>query len=51
MDVPTFRSGKVTEVEGWEATRRLKSNLATHDIPIIALSAQVAEAARLLISG
>src|SRR3989441_1382151 len=27
-------------VDGWEATRRLKSNSATRDIPIIALSAQ-----------
>ena len=26
-------------VDGWEATRRLKSNLQTRDIPIIALSA------------
>ncbi len=26
-------------IDGWEATRRLKSNPRTHDIPIIALSA------------
>jgi CheY-like chemotaxis protein len=26
-------------MDGWEATRRLKSNPATRDIPIIALSA------------
>jgi CheY-like chemotaxis protein len=26
-------------VDGWEATRRLKGNPQTHDIPIIALSA------------
>jgi CheY-like chemotaxis protein len=26
-------------MDGWEATRRLKANPATHDIPIIALSA------------
>ena len=26
-------------IDGWEATRRLKSNPATRDIPIIALSA------------
>jgi CheY-like chemotaxis protein len=26
-------------VDGWEATRRLKANPQTHDIPIIALSA------------
>ena len=26
-------------VDGWEASRRLKSNPATHDIPIIALTA------------
>jgi len=26
-------------VDGWEATRRLKSNPQTHDIPVIALSA------------
>jgi CheY-like chemotaxis protein len=28
-------------VDGWEASRRLKSNPATHDIPIIALTAHV----------
>jgi two-component system, cell cycle response regulator DivK len=27
------------EIDGWEATRRLKADLATRDIPIIALSA------------
>ncbi|OKO71716.1 chemotaxis protein CheY [Bradyrhizobium sp. NAS80.1] len=27
------------EIDGWEATRRLKANPATRDIPIIALSA------------
>src|SRR5262249_15937424 len=26
-------------VDGWEAARRLKDNLQTHDIPIIALTA------------
>ena len=26
-------------IDGWEATRRLKANPATRDIPIIALSA------------
>ena len=26
-------------IDGWEATRRLKSNPQTHDIPVIALSA------------
>jgi two-component system cell cycle response regulator DivK len=26
-------------VDGWEATRRLKSNVQTRDIPVIALSA------------
>ena len=26
-------------VDGWEASRRLKNKLATHDIPIIALTA------------
>ena len=27
------------EIDGWEATRRLKADPATRDIPIIALSA------------
>jgi CheY-like chemotaxis protein len=27
------------EIDGWEATRRLKADPATHDIPIIGLSA------------
>ena len=27
------------EIDGWEATRRLKSNIATRNIPIVALTA------------
>ena len=33
-------------VDGWEATRRLKSNPDTRDIPIIALSAHALAGAR-----
>jgi two-component system cell cycle response regulator DivK len=33
-------------VDGWEATRRLKSNAATGAIPIIALTAHVMEGSR-----
>jgi len=33
-------------VDGWEATRRLKSNSATRDIPIIALSAHALAGSR-----
>jgi CheY-like chemotaxis protein len=33
-------------IDGWEATRRLKSNPATRDIPIIALSAHALAGAR-----
>lgn len=33
-------------IDGWEATRRLKSNPQTHDIPIIALSAHALAGAR-----
>jgi len=28
-------------VDGWEATRRLKANPATHDIPVVAFTAHV----------
>jgi two-component system, cell cycle response regulator DivK len=33
-------------IDGWEATRRLKSNSQTRDIPIIALSAHALAGAR-----
>jgi CheY-like chemotaxis protein len=33
-------------IDGWEATRRLKANPATRDIPIIALSAHALAGAR-----
>src|SRR5215470_5435630 len=33
-------------IDGWEATRRLKGNPQTHDIPIIALSAHALEGDR-----
>jgi CheY-like chemotaxis protein len=33
-------------VDGWEATRRLKNNPATRDIPVIALSAHALAGAR-----
>ena len=33
-------------IDGWEATRRLKSNPETRDIPIIALSAHALAGAR-----
>jgi two-component system, cell cycle response regulator DivK len=33
-------------MDGWEATRRLKSNPATRDIPIIALTGHVIERSR-----
>jgi CheY-like chemotaxis protein len=33
-------------IDGWEATRRLKSNPQTHDIPIIALSAHALAGSR-----
>ncbi len=33
-------------VDGWEASRRLKSDAATHDIPIIALTAHAMTGSR-----
>lgn len=33
-------------VDGWEATRRLKSNPETHEIPVIALSAHAVSGTR-----
>jgi CheY-like chemotaxis protein len=33
-------------IDGWEATRRLKSNPQTRDIPVIALSAHALAGAR-----
>jgi CheY-like chemotaxis protein len=33
-------------IDGWEATRRLKSNPATRDIPVIALSAHALAGSR-----
>jgi CheY-like chemotaxis protein len=33
-------------IDGWEATRRLKSNPDTHDIPVIALSAHALAGSR-----
>ena len=33
-------------IDGWEATRRLKGNPQTHDIPVIALSAHALAGAR-----
>jgi len=33
-------------MDGWEATKRIKANPATHDIPIIALTGHVIERSR-----
>jgi two-component system cell cycle response regulator DivK len=33
-------------VDGWEASRRLKNNPATHDIPVIALTAHAMSGSR-----
>jgi len=37
---------EMPEMDGWEATRRLKADAQTRDIPVIALSAHVMEGAR-----
>jgi CheY-like chemotaxis protein len=37
---------ELPDVDGWEATRRLKSNPQTRDIPIIALSAHALSGSR-----
>jgi len=37
---------EMPEMDGWEATRRLKANPQTRDIPVIALSAHVLGGAR-----
>jgi len=37
---------EMPEMDGWEATRRLKSDERTRSIPVVALSAHVMEGAR-----
>src|ERR1700737_122192 len=37
---------ELTGIDGWEASRRLKSNPATRDIPIVALSAHALAGSR-----
>ena len=37
---------EMPEMDGWEATRRLKADDRTRDIPVVALSAHVMEGAR-----
>ena len=37
---------EMPEMDGWEATRRLKADKQTRDIPVVALSAHVMEGAR-----
>jgi CheY-like chemotaxis protein len=37
---------EMPEMDGWEATRRLKADSQTRDIPVVALSAHVMEGAR-----
>jgi two-component system, cell cycle response regulator DivK len=37
---------EMPDMDGWEATRRLKADKQTRDIPVVALSAHVMEGAR-----